>query len=60
MKLKMRKNHASTGRKRTDIRSSVTLNILPRGQQVSIPNSRKDWDEILYRCEDTPLSLGVY
>ena len=31
-------------------------------EQVSIPNTRKDWDEILYsmfhECEDTPLRIA--
>ena len=36
--------------------------LVHEDEQVSIPNTRKDWNEILYsmfsECEDTPLRLA--
>ena len=66
MKLKMRKGKIKRppGAKEPIIRlvGNAEAHLIHEEEQVSIPNTRKDWDEILYslfsECDDTPLRLA--
>ena len=66
MKLKMHKGKITRppGAKEPIIRlvGNAEAHLIHDEEQVSIPNTRKDWDEILYsifsECEDTPLRIA--
>ena len=66
MKLKMRRGKIKRppGAKEPIIRlvGNAEAHLIHEEEQVSIPNTRKDWGEILYsifsECEDTPLRLA--